>query len=93
MADRLDALWRARSEVEVPLWQEPVQGVTRSHPAPPLDSAGLDALLCPSLKAGLVPAQLMLCWARLLCARSGASFADWAHGGTLLAGALCTPQQ
>lgn len=50
MADRLAALWQPPGEVEVPLWQEPVQGVTRIHPAPSLEPASLDNLLCGALK-------------------------------------------
>ena len=52
MADRLATLWQGSGEVEVPLWQEPVniQGLKRSPLAPSLDPAALDYLLCNALK-------------------------------------------
>ena len=52
MADRLAALWQISAEVEAPLWQEPVQGLTRSPSMPSMDPAALDYLLCNALKVG-----------------------------------------
>ena len=66
----MTCVWRA-GEIDVPLWQEPVQGLGRSYAEPALDAAGLDALLCGALKVlpdfgsesgTSVNTAHMLCW-------------------------------